>query len=72
MQPVAINPETVRRLSADLGIDTVTELAEQSGVSRWVLYRAMRSGSIQPSHACAVAEVLKVPAAALALGATTP
>lgn len=71
MQPVAINPETIRHLSAEMGIDTVRELAEQSGVSRWVLYRAMRSGSIQPSHACALAETLKVPAAALVLGASS-
>lgn len=69
MQPVAINAETVRALSAELGIDTTRALAERSGVSRWVLYKAMRSGTIYPSHATAVARTLGVPAAALALGA---
>lgn len=62
---MTIDVEAVRRLSKGLGIDTVTALAERSGVPRWTLYRSMRSGTMKPSHANAVAEALGVEAAAL-------
>lgn len=58
MQAVTIVPDKLRALAAAQGIDTVTGLAELANVSPWVLYRALNSGRIQPSHALDVASAL--------------
>lgn len=55
-----IIPGTVRRLAAAKGINTVTELATRSGISRHVLHKALRFGRIQPSHALYLATLLDV------------
>lgn len=60
MQAILIDPETLRRLAANRGIDTVADLAERTGISQWILYKALRSGRIQPSHAIVVADTLGV------------
>lgn len=60
MQAVVIDSDKLRALAAEQGIDKVTEFAEQAGVSRWVLYRALETERIQPSHALAVATALGV------------
>ncbi|MGH7341865.1 MAG: helix-turn-helix domain-containing protein [Candidatus Rokuibacteriota bacterium] len=60
MQPVVIDPDALRRLAADRGIDTARELATRTGISEWVIYKALRSGRIQPSHAIVIAETLGV------------
>lgn len=60
VRAVAIDPTTLRDLAAARGINTVSELAERSGLSKWVLYKALRSGRIVPSHAIEVAKALGV------------
>lgn len=63
MQPLVINPDTLRRVAAAQGIDTVRSLAERSGVSEWPLYKALNKdsrfhGRLMPSHVEALKRTL--------------
>jgi hypothetical protein len=55
-----IHSGKVKRLAAAKGINTVTELATRSGISRSVLNKALRFGEIRPRYGLYLAMLLDV------------
>ncbi len=60
MRALIIDRQALRDTMASLGIDTVAELSAKTGVSVWVLYKALDTGRMQPSHVKRITETLGV------------